>query len=256
VLPAPVQRIAHSVLAPLGVPDRRHPAPRALRGQTPDSPSAAASSASARSHPPSARGRPHPSTTPRQAPAPSSLTLTATSDRIPAGGDVLLEGKITGAARRRILTRLFQRAADQPGWRLAGNAVTGSGGCVTFTVPDLAGNATFYLAAANHAPSSPVTVTVIPYVTLRAVAGRPGIYLLRASARFGDPGDAMMLQELSGGVWTTVASQALDAGHQAAFAVRAAKEFRALLKATGRHAAGVSDAISLPRKLARFRRIT
>jgi hypothetical protein len=246
VLPAPVQRIAHSVFAPLGVPDRRPPASGALRGQTSDGPSAAASSASARGLPPPVRARPHPSATPRQAPAESSLALTAVSASVPAGGDALLEGEITGTARPGIPVRLFQRAADQPGWRLAGSAVTGSGGRATFTVPDLAGNATFYLAAADHAPSSPVTVTVIPYVALQATSGLPGTYLLRASARFGDPGDAMTLQELSGGAWTTVASQALDTVHQATFTVRAGKEFRALLEATGRHAAGVSDAISLP----------
>jgi hypothetical protein len=249
VLPTSVQHIAHSVFAPLGVPDRRpHAASGASRGPVPGGPSAASADA-----PTGSRSPRIPPSTSRQAPPGNSLTLTAASAQVPTGGRLLLEGGSTdhGAPRPGIRVRLFKRTAGQPGWRLTGSAVTGPGGRVVFTVPYLVANTAFYLATAGGAPSAPVTVTVIPHVVLRAVAGQQGTDLLRASAPFGDPGDAVTLQELSGGTWIDVASRVLDTGHQAIFTVSAGEEFRAMLDATGRHAAGISDEVSAPRSSTR-----
>jgi hypothetical protein len=243
VLPAPVQHIAHSVLAPLGVPDGRHPAAPGgpPRGTVPDGPSATVTGSPTASRP----GRPVVS--PRRVPADSSLTLTAVNPQVTAGGPVPLKGRITdhGAVEPGIRVRLLKRAVGQPGWRPAGTGVSGPGGYVTLTVPYLARNAAFRLAAGD-ASSPPVTVTVVPLVVLRAMPGS-----LRASARFGDPGDAVVLQELSGGAWISVASQRLGAMHRAIFTVPAGspagQEFRVVLKATGEHAAAVSDEVSPPR---------
>jgi hypothetical protein len=246
VLPAPVQYIAHSVLAPLGVPDGR---PRAAPGgaprrTVPDGPSTTVTGS------PTASRSGRPVVPPRQVPADSSLTLTAASAQVTAGGPVLLKGRITyhGAAEPGIRVRLLKRAAGQPGWRPAGTGVSGSGGYVPLTVPCLAGNAAFRLAA-DDASSLPVTLTVIPRVVLRAMPGSPGS--LRASAQFGDPGDTMVLQKLLGGTWINVASQRLGAMHWATFTVPANSpaglKFRVVLEATGEHAAAVSDEVSLPR---------
>jgi hypothetical protein len=245
VLPAPVQHIAHSVFASLGVPDAR-PSTAPSRA-VPDDPSATATGSPTVSRPG------HPAVPPRRAPADRSLTLTltATSAQVAAGGPVLLKGRITyrGAAEPRIRVRLLERVAGQPDWRAAGTGVSGPGGYVTLTVRHLARNAAFRLAA--HGASSPsATVTVVPRIVLRAVAGSPGV--LRASARFGDRGDAVVLQRLSGGVWINVVRQRLNATHWTIFTVPAGSpagsEFRAVLKTTKRHAAAVSDEVSPPRR--------
>jgi hypothetical protein len=246
VLPAPVQHIAHSVFAPLGVPDGRHPAAPggAPRGAVPDGPSVTVTGS------PTASRSGRPVAPARRVPADSSLSLTAVNARATAGGPVLLKGRITyrGAAEPGIRVRLFKRTVGQPGWRPAGTGVSGSGGYVTLTVPCLAGNAAFRLAA-DDASSPPVTITVIPRVVLRAMSGSPGS--LRASAQFGDPGDTVVLQKLLGRTWISIASQRLGAMHWATFIVPADSpaglKFRVVLEATGEHAAAVSDGVSLPR---------
>ena len=96
--------------------------------------------------------------------------------------------------------------------------MTGPHGRVRFGALRITRNAVFRLAASGGAGSAQVSVTAIPRVQLRLV---PGLSTDRfvAVARFGDPGDTVVLQRLSGGTWQAVATQTLGAAHRAVFDV-------------------------------------
>jgi hypothetical protein len=83
-------------------------------------------------------------------------------------------------------------------------------------------------------------------VLLRLVPGQ-AMDRLVASARFGDPGDVVVLQDLSGGAWQNVATQTLDARHLATFKVSVSAsrglDYRVVLQATSAHGPGVSGPI-------------
>jgi hypothetical protein len=135
-----------------------------------------------------------------------------------------------------------------PGWRSAGRAVTDRRGDVTFTVQHLTSNASFRLTGPKGATSRPVAVTVVPPVSLHLAAGRKrGTDLLTAAAPFANPGDPVVLQELSGNVWHSVGEHLLGPGHQASFIVRIPKsgglEYRVVLAKTSRHGRSRSNLV-------------
>jgi hypothetical protein len=250
-LPAPVQHIAYSVLAPIGVPN------------SPSSPSPARSG----NHPGSAPGSPGrhvhgaaspsascpcPAPTSSRAIAGSALVLSVARAQVPAGGAETFSGKLTyhGHPEPGVQVRLLEQAATAPGWRLVATGVTGRHGRVRLGVPHLTRNAAFLLAVPDGASSARMTVTVIPRVLLWLVPGQVTDRLV-SSARFGDPGDVVILQELSGGAWHSVATQTLGAGHRAAFEVPASASpgpyYRAVLQATGTHGPGLSGPVWRPR---------
>jgi hypothetical protein len=249
VLPAPVQRIAYSVFAPFGVPDSRSAAPAqphasagsAHRRSTPRHHSAPLRSAkgTARSTHPAIKG--------------STLTLAAARTQFPANGWDSFAGRLTydGRPEQGVRLVLLEQTAGSSSWQHEGSGVTGPRGRVRVGVPHLTQNASFELASPNGAVVSPlISVTVIPHVSLWRGSAQPGINRLVAGSHFGDVGDAVVLEELVDGAWQTVASQPLDAAHQASFDLPEAKSaghyYRALLPATSTHGASVSQPVHEP----------
>jgi hypothetical protein len=227
VLPAPVQHIAYRLLDGIGVPDAKHPSASAsARPGTVTLPSTTSNSAVAAATVPACpcpTGKPEPN--PVQNPVPArDLVLALAYARIPADGNEILSGRLApgGRAEPGVRVRLWERVRNgRSGWGVAGTAVTDRRGEVTFTVQHLTSNATFRLSGPKGAASLPVTVTVIPPVSLRLTAGKQaGTDLLTAVAPFADAGDAVVLQELSGGGWRRIGEHTLDQGHQAFFAIR------------------------------------
>jgi hypothetical protein len=234
VLPAPVQHVAYRMLAGIGVPDTHHPSPSASAGPGGTvSPSAAPSSV-----PPSA------------APSASTgqhLVLVAAHARVPADGGDEFSGRLTrgGRAEPGVSVQLFERVGARPGWQAAGTAVTDPKGDVTLTVGQLTSNASFRLTAPGGTASPPVVITVIPPVYLIPAPGqRAGTDTLTAYAPFADPGDAVVLQELSRGGWRSIAERSLDRGHLASFTVRiprsGGREYRVVIRKTSSHGRSVS----------------
>jgi hypothetical protein len=246
-LPAPVQHIAYSVLEPLGVPDSPNPASPAQSGTSPRSGPGSATAGVHHAASPSA-SCPCPAPPSSRAIAGFALVLSVARAQLPAGGTDAFSGKLTyhGHPEPGVQVRLLEQAANAPGWRLVATEVAGRGGRVRFGMLHLTQNAAFLLAVPNGASSARMTVTVIPRVLLLLVAGHATDRLV-ATARFGDPGDVVVLQELSGGAWQNVATQTLDAGHRATFEVPASdspgQDYRVMLQATGTHGPGVSGPV-------------
>jgi hypothetical protein len=242
VLPPPVQHIAYRALGSIGVPDTHRPGPpsRAVRSVTPvrSTPSARASA-----------GCPCPASRPGTGTGPN-LVMTVAQAQIPAGGDVVLSGRVAPAGRPEagVRVRLFERLAGRPGWRAAGSAVTDHSGDVTWTLPHLTGDAAFWLAVPGAGVSAPVLVTVIPAVHLGVAAGQqPGMAVLTARAPFAQAGDAVVLQERSEGIWYRVGERVLDRDHLASFRVlvplSGGVQYRAILVRTTTHGSSVSGSV-------------
>lgn len=246
LLPPPVQHLAYRFLDRIGVPDAHHPSAPPSAATIPSTTSKTAVPAApipASSGPASSGPARTPTPKPVQEPVTvRDLVLAPTFTRIPADGDDVLSGRVTAGGRPApgVKVRLLEHVAGGPGWRYAGQAVTDRLGDVTFTVQDLTSNASFRLAGPKGATSPPVVVTVVPPVSLELAAGqKKGTDVLTAVAPFADPGDPVVLQELSGTVWRRVGEHLLGPGRQASFTVRIPKsgglEYRVVLPRTTRH---------------------
>lgn len=231
-LPGPVQHVTYRMLGSIGVPDAHHqaptPSPSRPVSSTPASPPASAVVV-----------------TPAAGQVPA-LVLVAAHRQVIAGGDDLLFGRLAPGGRPEAgaRIRLLEHADGRPGWRVAGTGVTDRRGDATFTVRHLTGNASFRLAGPGGAASTPVPVTVLVPVSVSMAPGQAGLEILTVRAPSAGPGDAVVLQELSAGVWYRIAERALGRDHLASFTVlipsSGGTEYRVVLPATVWHARSVS----------------
>lgn len=253
-LPAPVQHIAYSVFSPLGVPDNQN-APASHPNRTLGHPAGHVhpGRGHASSAPSPGPSCPCPTASPHRALTGSALAVTVARVQLPANGWDQFTGRLTlrGRPESGIRLRLLERPAGSPRWIPAGSGLTGGHGRIRLGVSHLTQNATFRFAGPHGLRSDPVSVTVIPRVLLWQAAARPGRNRLVASARFGDPGDAVELQKRSAGAWHKVASGDLNTAHRASFVLPASQSgghyYRVQLAATNSHGAAVSAAFFLPR---------
>jgi hypothetical protein len=258
-LPAPVQHIAYQMLGRIGVPDT-HPAgpssgsptlaatsppASSARGSAPPRSPAPASSAPASPGCPCPAGQPGPGAT-------STPVLTTAQAQIPADGEAVLSGRLAAGSRPRagVRVRLYERPAGTSDWWEATSGVTDSSGEVTLTVPGLISNAAFRLADSKGAVSAPVVITVIPPVFLEVSPGLlPGRDRLTVLALFADPGDVVVLQERSGGVWHRVAAHVLGPDDRTFFSVlipaAGDAEYRVVLAKTITHGRSVSSPVQI-----------
>ena len=243
-LPAPVQHIAYRMLGSIGVPDTHRPAP-------PSSTPGLAASAPPVTPAPAATPCPCPASRPGTRTA-QDLVLAAAQAQIPADGGDVFSGQLApgGIPAAGVRVRLFEYAADRPGWRVAGSAVTDRDGDVTLTVSQLTSNAAFVLAAPGGAVSPPVRITVIPLVSLDLAPGqRRGMDTLTARAPFAQAGDAVVLERLSGGVWYRIGERALGQDHLAHFSVlvplSGGAEYRVVMPGTAAHGGSVSGPVRI-----------
>lgn len=254
-LPAPVQHIAYSVLSPFGVPNSQGPATPAPAGTKPGSAPGSAATGGYHTASPSSSS-PHPAPAASPAKAGSALVLTVGRVQLPAGGTDVISGKLThhGQPEPGVRVRLLEQAAGAAGWQPAGSAVTGPRGRVQFGAVRVTKNVALRLAVSGSADSTEVSVTVIPRVQLRLVPGLVTDRLV-AVARFGDPGDTVVLQRLTGGTWQAIATHTLGAAHRTVFDVpiiAAGADYRAVLAATSVHGAGMSGLVRQARVRSRI----
>jgi hypothetical protein len=256
-LPAPVQQIAHTVLAPLGVPDSRQQAARlgSPSHRTAPSPRPATSIPGTPATPYRAATCPCPSAAVSGSASPRTaggylLTLTASRDRLPADAVGVLTGRVTrhGRAAAGAHVRLLERTAGSARWEVAATGVTGPRGGFSFLSPRLTTTATFRVAGPDGARSATVRVTVGSPVRLRLSSGRVKDKLI-VTARAALPGDSVLLDEFIAGAWTNIKSQPLGATFKATFTLpvseAAAHDFRAELLIAGTSVP--SDPVWVPR---------
>jgi hypothetical protein len=274
-LPTPVQQIAHSVFAPLGIPTAPPPAPQspgqgsgpASSGtggrQGPAGPGSSASSVPPGSSGPGASTRPSTGVTSAPGASPTAsasgsptasptagspppgapaLTLAAASTHVAPGGQDTFTAQLTqdGQPVTQISVRLVEHDAGAAGLHVAAAGVTGADGTVTLAATGLTVNATFHVEATaqlSTVASPKVTVEVIPSIVVHLSTA--ATLMVRALAPAA-PGDAAILQQLSGGVWVDVTTRALGPQGRATFPVVPGQAYRVALRATITHGRAVS----------------
>lgn len=207
-LPDPVQRIAHGVLGPVGVPapQKQEPAARvALPEPSPTSsasttPTATPTATPTRSPGP---GRPSPTrapaapptvgttgspadlpsptpepgatpttgTTSPPRPVPAAVAVRTSSSRVPAGGTARVIGSLTaddGSALRRRTVSFWVRPVGGS-WSKVGTARTDRAGRVSFTTPALDRTTRVRLGTPSGVLSEVLTVVVVPQLVVSVV---------------------------------------------------------------------------------------
>jgi len=162
-LPGPAQDLAHTVFAPLGVPDNQPPA-------QPGHPAAvtiATSGAKSGRATPGGKAK-----TPTPRPGDAYLIAVAVSRaRVQAGERVAFTGRVTeyGHAAAGARVRLFERLAGSTQFELVGTGVTGPLGGFRLPSPPLSETAIFRVVGPDAAHSAAVRVAVAgPGVTAPA----------------------------------------------------------------------------------------
>ncbi len=252
-LPAPLQQAAYHVLGFAGVPAAHHSTPSATASHLPGSSRQHGTSPKpGHSQLPGAPASPQPSTSsPAPAGGPPGLSVTAASGRIVAGGSDTFVGHLSGhgGAVSGANLQLFERAAGQRTWSLAGTAKTGGNGSAVVTVSDLTTNAAFRLMGPDGALSRPVLVIVLPPVSASVSGSTAQADMVTASSPLAARGDTVVLQIQSGTRWLSVQMGRLNSASQARFLVRLrAKQraYRVVLLPTASHGLSVSNAVMIP----------
>jgi hypothetical protein len=250
-----VQQIAHTVLAPLGVPNSqpepRDSGPAAIRSTAAAVNAGGQSSASGGAGGASCPCPATSATKPAGQAVAYTVTLTATKARVKAGGSDLFTGKVNkhGAAAKGVHVRLLEHVAGVSGWKVVATGVTGRFGRVGLRI-NLPASATFKLALAGGKLSAPVSVTVTAPVTLRLTAGQPTDRLI-VTAPSGTPGQIVWLAVLDNGTWKNLKSKPLGSALHAVFTLPASTAeghfYRAEIAASGAQSAALSNSLLVPR---------
>jgi hypothetical protein len=254
-LPAPIQHAAWRALGFAGVPDTRHGAAgaagaphRAGAGPAHAAPGAGSGTASPGSPVPGASA----SASGPPGTGQAALSVAASSGRITSGGGDTFTAQLSdpGQAVAGVALRLEQRTEGQLTWRVVGSGSTDATGGATVTASGVTRNAWFRFAGQGSELSRPVLVIVVPPLMVSVSVGPGGRDdVVTVSSPFALPGDAVVLQEWSGGRWHNAAARHLNGSDQVTFMVRAPgkqQRYRAVLAATMAHGMSVSAPVMLP----------
>lgn len=156
-LPDPVQRLAHTVFAPLGVPDGQHQT-GSSPGTVPVSGTAGITAAT--------------SASPRAAGG-YRVTVAASRARVADGGAVVITGRVTehGAQAAGVTVRLYARPVGSARFTLVATGATGPLGGFRLPSPALTASTVFRVAGPDGAHSAAVKVAVAPRIAASADGG-------------------------------------------------------------------------------------
>ncbi|HET9082448.1 MAG TPA: hypothetical protein VFO01_18280 [Trebonia sp.] len=181
-LPDPVQRLAHTVFAPLGIPDGQQPPGQPSPGTAPPGGSGSTGVTISR-----AGGKTSQATCPcprtsAKAPSPRPragylITVGVSRARVPAGGVVVFTGRVTdqGRAAASVRVWLFARVAGSAQFELAAVGATGPLGGFRLSSPPLTATTFFRVTGPDSAHSVAVKVVAVPpEITARAAGDAPG----------------------------------------------------------------------------------
>lgn len=262
-LPDPVQRFAHSILGPVGVPaapPQRPSAEEPARGKLPvatSAPSAnppaptpsrtatAAPATTASPAAPAAVGAPaSPGSTPSPTPPPrrvaAALTAVASESKVSFGTPVSVSGVLTatdGGPLANRTVRLAGRIAGQP-WARFAIGRTDANGRITLQTPPLNQNTSLRLATPQALRSTVVRVIVVPLLEASASADS-GTTTIAVTTHGGVQGDTLVAYRRRGTELVEVGTVTLDANGSAVITVSTPnKAVRIVLRlqATGLHA--------------------
>lgn len=276
-LPAPVQRLAHSVFDFAGVPAVRpvhqvsqsgssahHSAGQA--GNHPGGQSGPRPAASGRTSPtPSKSGSATPAASPSASPTPSSsasappagpaaMTATVPGGEITAGSQAVISGQFTraGTGVSGVTVVLIERTAGQLHGHVVGTGTTSADGSVSISVPSVVANSVFRLVVPGVAHSPKVRVVVVPPIDAVLQAMPSGVKdALLVSTQYAHRGNVVELQvESSAGGWVDLRSRRLNGAGRCRFVLDrghlADRDIRVLLLATVRHGGSASTPQPVP----------
>jgi hypothetical protein len=268
VLPQPMQHLAYQVFGWAGMPDAHHAHPSLspsrfhhsvpVTSQPATSPGQVTPASSSRPHhSTSPSAGPSRSASPSPSPSPSAvplLSVSAASSQIPAGSVAVIDGQLTGSGKAMAGAKvmLLERIARHVRWHVAGTATTNAQGDVDITTPVLAANAAFELTGPGGSTSKVVLITVVPQVEATLRLGAAGLRdLLVVTTMYAHRGNVVVLQvQTASGAWVSLRERLLNAAGRTRFVIKARKlqnkQLRVVLLATVRHAAAVSNTVTVP----------
>lgn len=280
MLPGPLQHVVHQIF---GFPDARGGAATAQGGPSNGTPGTGHGAGG--NHGPHGQvGNPQPQTVPGEL-RPSLWDLgtqlsawAASNGRLAVGHPVVITATLTDNGRAVPGARLglLEQTAGQPRWQLVTLARTGSLGTAALRAPALTANARFQVTeqrGTDHGRvvSKPVTVMVIPPVSLRVHGGKHGkrvVFIVRCP--FAAGGDVVRLQVRQGpasrqgnqrvgngggwpsGKWQTEGATKLSKNGKALFEITAPEAdlaYRVVLVATAEHGWSLSNIVIIARDM-------
>jgi hypothetical protein len=152
-LPGPVQQLAHTVFAPLGVPDGHQQHGQLPAGTVPGTGPTSITIAN------SDGGSKAPSPSPTHT---YKVSVDVARARVPAGGVVVFTGRVTDSGRAAVgvRVRLFERIAGTATEELVATGVTGPRGGFRLVSPPVSAAAVFRVLGPGAAHSAAVRVAV------------------------------------------------------------------------------------------------
>jgi hypothetical protein len=278
-LPSPVQQVAHGLLASVGVPaapTRRAsttahsrgpvhpgrglavvaaspastnrartvtPAPSPPAGRvrpTRDTPRVTAAPSSGAT--PAATGMPSPNETKSRPAAVGVVTISVSAARVAPGGRVTVTATLRDASGRATAhrqARLQTRPAGSATWTPGAVARSGGSGSLRLTSVAITRTTRVRVQAASGAHSKPVTVVVVPTLTVTQQRAKRQDHLVVTTTGT-EAGDALVVQRRAGASWTTVCTLHVDADGRASRSVPVTDQrqvLRLVLPHTSAHAA-------------------
>jgi hypothetical protein len=185
---------------------------------------------------------PSPTSTAGSRPVPAALSISPSSRRVPVGSDVTLTGVLTTSSGTPVGGRrvwVVERSAGEKAGRRVAVARTASDGTVAETVTSLSQDVRLKLVAIHGVHSSPVTVVVVPTVSVSGVRNgkQDDVTITTVGGR---PGDEVVLQRRQQGSWVQIASLELDASGTTSSSLpipaRVRRFYRVILVRTSAHA--------------------
>ncbi len=180
--------------------------------------------------------------------------MSASASEIAAGSAVTIDGQLLSSGRGEpgVTVTLLEWPAGHGTWRIAGTAQTNANGNVAVVVSALTQNAVFRLTMAGGVRSAGLLVRVSPLLTAALTPGSSGrADVLTISSGYADAGNVVVLAaQAAGGNWTYLRTTRLNSAGTAIFLLDgkrlAGDQVRVVLPGTLRHAASVSNQLTVP----------
>ena len=182
------------------------------------------------------------------------LSAAGVSSPINAGSAAVIDGQLTRAGKglAGVTVTLLERPSRHAAWQVAGTGSTDAQGAVAVTSPAITTNTAFRLSGPDGVKSAIVRVTVRPTISAVLQPGTSGLHdAVVVSTQYARRGNIVVLQiESKRGAWIDLRGRTLNASGRTRFALSAAKlknrVLRVVLLATARHAASVSNTVTVP----------
>jgi hypothetical protein len=178
--------------------------------------------------------------------------VTASQPQIPAGSSVTITASATrhGHGVAGVSVTLLEVTPKDKVWTAVAHGTTGRGGKAMLTVSGLTMNAGFKVTGPDGSASTAIPVTVVPQVSITVLSrpsGRRAV--IKVVCQYAQPGNVVVLEVYRNGTWVPVRARRIGRLLKTGFVVKVplakAKTVQVVLRATRKHAAGVSNEVTV-----------